>query len=268
MITLSEIAWKKPFKYYVNNLYIPITNNISNILNNDIRINTFHVTEPSTYNNLKEIILSKKSISTFTKTTNNVTDGIKTKGGILIYLEGKLLLESINDIYSQPDENGLRWINSADFLGLKLSDQWKLIMYDYLQNENRNHNIYFKLAEKYINDNKEEIIKTLNLKKFSGSIGWNEILVNHITIIDTFIDVDYISGNIINHFSHKLRFNKKYKTKSKFFDIYTKAPEKLSEYIEHDLVKKFAPLTKRHIITSNEMDREQFFVDRGGQLTW
>ncbi|MBC8428257.1 hypothetical protein H8D04_00095, partial [bacterium] len=38
---------------------------------------------------------------------------IRTSGGFLVHLIGKLKIASTNDIMSQPDENGVRWVGTA-----------------------------------------------------------------------------------------------------------------------------------------------------------
>ena len=64
----------------------------------------------------------KKSLSTFTHIWEGGPlaggEGIKTEGGILFSLEGKLMASSFQDIMSAPDESGRRWLSSGNFEGM------------------------------------------------------------------------------------------------------------------------------------------------------
>ncbi len=66
-----------------------------------------------------KIIGKKKSISTFTADTKgalSMGSGVQTMGGIVLQVQGKVLVAGTEDLGSVPDEAGRRWL-STDALG-------------------------------------------------------------------------------------------------------------------------------------------------------
>ena len=73
---------------------------------------------------LPKVIGAKKSISTYTTGKGNITQGsgVQTSGGIVLELEGKVLVAGTEDLGSVPDEAGRRWISPnvlGKILGMK-----------------------------------------------------------------------------------------------------------------------------------------------------
>ena len=80
----------------------------------DVPITTFHNLDWfAIKNQLPKVIGKKKSISTYTTDTEGHLlkgGGVQTKGGIVLELEGKVLVAGTEDLGSVPDEAGRRWI--------------------------------------------------------------------------------------------------------------------------------------------------------------
>ena len=86
----------------------------------DVPITTFHNLDwHAVRNQLPKVIGSKKSISTYTALEKNTNmtkgGGVQTKGGIVLELEGKVLIAGTEDLGSVPDESGRRWIAPSYF---------------------------------------------------------------------------------------------------------------------------------------------------------
>jgi hypothetical protein len=81
-----------------------------------IPITSFHVTTLDHLDNVKKLLGSKKSFSTFTRAGKDSQlakgKGIQTDGGVIFWLEGTLLARKYMDVQSVPDKTGRRWISS------------------------------------------------------------------------------------------------------------------------------------------------------------
>ena len=96
----------------IKDIVIPIHPAIFHRLWNDkIRSTVFHLTD---YDGLEDLIKlqgKKKSISAFYNIKEeHIRDGIKTEGGYVVELEADVLVAAPDDIASQPDSSGMRWI--------------------------------------------------------------------------------------------------------------------------------------------------------------
>ncbi len=215
---------------------VPIYPKLMKKILGDVKINSFHVTDLNGLKNVKNTIGKKKSLSTFTA-VNKYGDlasgrGVQTAGGIVLQLQGNLLMSSTNDIGSVPDESGRRWIHAAtieDYFGIQFSDK---DIFDTIKKADKR---WFELHSKYINwyrfyedypedypeltgKEKAEYIKrwidgwekflVKNKKKFIKHFGqeviehstgpglhfgWNELVIYNIKIKDVFIVSDNYS---------------------------------------------------------------------------
>tara|TARA_Y100001963_G_scaffold45739_1_gene64476 strand:+ start:1 stop:795 length:795 start_codon:yes stop_codon:yes gene_type:complete len=74
---------------------------------------------------LPKVLGTNKSISTYTALKNtslSMGGGVQTSGGIILEVEGKVLIAGTEDLGSVPDESGRRWINPSifgDIVGMK-----------------------------------------------------------------------------------------------------------------------------------------------------
>ncbi len=109
--SLSRMIFDLP-RGGIKDIAIPIHPSIFNRLWPDtIRSTVFHLTD---YEGLKDLTWlqgKKKSISAFYNIQNErISDGIKTEGGYVVELEADVLVAAPDDIASQPDGSGRRWI--------------------------------------------------------------------------------------------------------------------------------------------------------------
>jgi hypothetical protein len=211
---IFEVAWQggKASEQLSNS--IPLTDNIMNIIyGDDKRINVFHLTSDENINNIKSLIGTRKSISTFTYINDKIllSGGIMNKGGIIFQLEGTLLFHGQHDLLSIPDNTGRRWIKIHQFplefkkehkiLFNKWKDKYGIDKYGSAQINNiQQMKEVYKDIEDLVKKYSSKIIKK-NYKgqdeeerpwgnQESSYIGddYNEYVVNNIKIKDILID--------------------------------------------------------------------------------
>ena len=82
-----------------------------------IRSKAFHLTDFDGLGKLKRLQGGKKSISAFYNIDDYmISSGIKTEGGYVVELEGDVLAAAPDDISSQPDKTGRRWITFSSLM--------------------------------------------------------------------------------------------------------------------------------------------------------
>ena len=82
-----------------------------------IRSKAFHVTDFDGVGKLKRLQGGKKSISAFYNMDDYIIQsGIKTHGGYVVELEGDVLAAAPDDISSQPDKTGRRWLTFSTIM--------------------------------------------------------------------------------------------------------------------------------------------------------
>jgi len=82
-----------------------------------VRSKAFHLTDFDGLKKLKGMQKGKKSISAFYNIDDYmIGSGIKTEGGYVVELEGDVLAASPDDISSQPDKSGRRWITVSSLM--------------------------------------------------------------------------------------------------------------------------------------------------------
>jgi hypothetical protein len=83
-----------------------------------VRSKVFHLTDFTGVGKLKKMQGKKKSISAFyNMKPNMISSGIKTEGGYVVELEGDVLAAAPDDISSQPDKTGRRWLTWDSIYG-------------------------------------------------------------------------------------------------------------------------------------------------------
>ena len=107
---------KKTIKRVLFHKDVPIYPKSMERIIGKIPITSFHVTTLSHLENVKKLLGSKKSFSTFTRAGRDSQlakgKGIQTDGGVVFWLEGILLARNYIDLQSVPDKTGRRWISS------------------------------------------------------------------------------------------------------------------------------------------------------------
>ena len=116
----TQIAHTQKSLQWVYHGYIAMTPKVMKQIMGDVPITTFHNLDWfAIQNQLPKVLGSKKSISTYTGDTSNRLSkggGVQTKGGVVLEVEGKVLVAGTEDLGSVPDESGRRWL-SPDVLG-------------------------------------------------------------------------------------------------------------------------------------------------------
>ena len=81
------------------------------------RTTVFHLTDRVGVQHLKRMQGGKRSISAFWNISKIVLgDGIRTDGGYVVELKGDILAAGPDDIMSQPDKTGRRWLTLSTLL--------------------------------------------------------------------------------------------------------------------------------------------------------
>ena len=76
-----------------------------------VRSRVFHLTNDVGLRALKKMEGGKRSISAFYNiTTSEISYGIQTEGGYVVEMDADVLAASPDDIGSQPDKTGRRWL--------------------------------------------------------------------------------------------------------------------------------------------------------------
>lgn len=95
------------------------------------RTTVFHLTDYAGVSRLKRMQGGKRSISSFWNIEHRVLqDGIRTDGGYVVELEGDILAAGPDDIMSQPDKTGRRWIELETIKNLKAPSLYTKIKKD------------------------------------------------------------------------------------------------------------------------------------------
>ena len=99
--------------------FIPMTPKTMKQILGDTPVNAFHnVDWFNAKKQIPNIIGKKKSISTYTGDTSNrlsMGGGVQTLGGVVLQVQGKVLVAGTEDLGSVPDEAGRRWIHPNTF---------------------------------------------------------------------------------------------------------------------------------------------------------
>ena len=114
--SLSKLLFDTRERFLLRDIKIPLSTPIQKrIWPKTPRTTVFHLTDPDGVNALIKIEGTKKSISTAANIEHNIIGaGIRTYGGIVVELEGDVLIAAADDIMSQPDKTGRRWIQLSD----------------------------------------------------------------------------------------------------------------------------------------------------------
>ena len=126
LLEIQGVAHSKKSLQWVSHDYIPMTPKVMKQIMGDVPITTFHNLDWfAIKNQLPKVLGTKKSISTYTGDTSNrlsMGGGVQTGGGVVLEVEGKVLVAGTEDLGSVPDESGRRWIHPntlGKILGMK-----------------------------------------------------------------------------------------------------------------------------------------------------
>ena len=115
--SLSKMLFDLP-RAGLKDLKIPLSSSIfKRIWPNSVRSKAFHLTDFDGVGKLKKLQGKKRSISAFYNMDDIIIQsGIKTEGGYVVELEGDVLAAAPDDISSQPDKTGRRWLTLSTIM--------------------------------------------------------------------------------------------------------------------------------------------------------
>jgi hypothetical protein len=115
--SLSTMLFDLP-REGLKDLKIPLSPAIfKRIWPKSIRSKVFHLTDDDGVRKLKGLQGGKKSISAFYNIDDYmISSGIRTYGGYVVELEGDVLAAAPDDISSQPDKTGRRWLTFSTIM--------------------------------------------------------------------------------------------------------------------------------------------------------
>ena len=123
---ITEVAWAGSLSSMlfdlpragISDVKIPISSAIfKRIFPKTIRSTVFHVTDFDGIAKLKKLQGKKRSISAFYNMSTEMIDyGIQTEGGYVVELEGDVLVAAQDDLATQPDKSGRRWITFSTLM--------------------------------------------------------------------------------------------------------------------------------------------------------
>ena len=115
--SLSTMLFDLP-RSGLKDLKLPLSPSImKRIWPKSVRSKAFHLTDFDGVKKLKGMQGKKRSISAFYNIDDYIiSDGIKTEGGYVVELEGDVLAASPDDVSSQPDKSGRRWITFSSLM--------------------------------------------------------------------------------------------------------------------------------------------------------
>ena len=115
--SLSTMLFDLP-REGLKDLKIPLSPAIfKRIWPESIRSKVFHLTDDEGVRKLKKMQGKKKSISAFYNIEEYIlSSGIKTEGGYIVEMEADVLVAAPDDISSQPDKTGRRWLTFSTIM--------------------------------------------------------------------------------------------------------------------------------------------------------
>ena len=113
----AKVAHTQKSLQWVYHGYVAMTPKVIKEIMGDVPITTFHNLNPDAVKKqLPKVLGKKKSISTYTTDTEGHLlsgGGVQTSGGVVLEVEGKVLVAGTEDLASVPDEAGRRWLSSG-----------------------------------------------------------------------------------------------------------------------------------------------------------
>ena len=110
----AKVAHTQKSLQWVYHGYVAMTPKVIKEIMGDVPITTFHNLNPDAVKKqLPKVLGKKKSISTYTTDTEGHLlsgGGVQTSGGVVLEVEGKVLVAGTEDLASVPDEAGRRWL--------------------------------------------------------------------------------------------------------------------------------------------------------------
>jgi hypothetical protein len=204
--SINEVKWEDDAYTKCMLGKLPLSLNIVQKLVEPIRTTSLHATDIDNLPKVASLEGTKKSISTFNKTSKYGKlvqgKGMHTKGGIIVALSGVVLAQSIMDLWTEPDKQGRRWVNPGTVIAnlgreqdvvfnfapelKKYKENWKEHSFDgTITNSEKAEFIkkYYEAADRYMLSKKKEFQdKYLNSNGLYYDVDWNEVVLSQIKI--------------------------------------------------------------------------------------
>lgn len=267
--SLNEVKWEDTAYDKCMLGKLPLSLNIVQKLVEPIRTTSLHATDVENLPTIVSLQGSKKSISTFTKTTKwgklVQGKGMHTKGGIIVALSGTVLAQSIMDLWTEPDKQGRRWVTPGTIISglgreqdvvfnfapeLKpYKEDWKKNMYDKPATSKEKAEFikkYYDAAERYMLSKKKEFQdKYLNSNALYYDSDWNEVVLSQIKIESILVVPWLLKTNV--------------KVGSWDFDMENKEDAEKT-------IQKLKQKYPRVVVAKNEADIANFITTNGGSI--
>lgn len=198
---------------------IPLTTTMMDRLGYVYESEAWHATDIKGVESLKSIEGTKKQISAFTKGGTNLMSAIVIRPKYIVKVAGNIILEASEDMWSNLDKNGTRWVrlrpgdskegdklrsiindNTRNHLikeynltedDLKYNSIHILIQGQPSKARNKIYKWYFDMIERTLN--REYQLLNKHLKNKSQRLNYNEVIINNIKVLGAYIlsqDID------------------------------------------------------------------------------
>ena len=267
---------------------LPLSLNIIQKLVEPIKATTLHITDVNNLSKVAALEGTKKSISTFNKTTKwgKIVQGkgLWTEGGVLVALSGTILAQSIMDLWTEPDKQGRRWVNPGtvianlgreqdvvfNFAPELLPYKWQYMEHGFdgtITNADKAEFIkkYYEAAERYMLSKKKDFQeKYSNLNGLHWEADWNEVVLTNIKIEKILVIQnktllqDYPWDIQKKH--REIELSKSRADANKWLESQKNPNDRQKE------IDKIKQKYKNVEVAKNEADVENFINNNGGQV--
>jgi len=190
---LNELKWISNVQSHIDKLDIPLTPSIVNYIWGRQRVTTFHIGDVNGIDSMRDLIGTKKSLSTFRYMEKNMLkniNGIQTEGGILYQIEGDLQFDAPADVMSTPDESGRRWITlhvlPKNFINRVVKEFSEHNNFNDI-NQPKDLINYYRWVDGLVKEHAKDICEhftDIKTNREGRESFWNETVVNNIQIKD------------------------------------------------------------------------------------
>jgi hypothetical protein len=266
---------------------LPLSLNIVQKLVNPIKATTLHITDIANLPKVAALEGTKKSISTFNKTTKwgkiAQGKGLWTEGGVMVALSGTILAQSIMDLWTEPDKQGRRWVNPGTVIAnlgreqdvvfnfapelQPYKEKFNKHYFDGFSNAEKAEFIkkYYEAAERYMLSKKKDFQETYsNSKGLHWEADWNEVVLTNIkiekilVIQDKTLLQDYPWDIQKKH--REIELSKSRADANKWLESQKSPNDKQKE------IDKIKQKYKNVEVAKNEADIQNFINNNGGQV--
>jgi hypothetical protein len=267
---------------------LPLSLNIVQKLVNPIKATTLHITDIANLSKVAALEGTKKSISTFNKTTKwgkiAQGKGLWTEGGVMVALSGTILAQSIMDLWTEPDKQGRRWVNPGTVIAnlgreqdvvFNFAPELQPFKSRYMEhafdgtitNAEKAEFIkkYYEAAERYMLSKKKDFQETYsNSKGLHWDADWNEVVLTNIkiekilVIQDKTLLQDYPWDIQKKH--REIELSKSRADANKWLESQKSPNDKQKE------IDKIKQKYKNVEVAKNEADIQNFINNNGGQV--